>query len=164
MSKAQSLISGMTYWFEADQGQHETLMDVIGDLTAEQAAWSPQDSIRSTWEMINHITFWKRMFVHFLSQGHWPDALPDHEGWPPVPAEASDEDWQATIQVLRDTHQELLDSFAKLDDATLAKQNPNALHPLEFYPYGLMGHDGYHAGQIMTLRELQGIPFEKQVS
>lgn len=151
------LIKAMEKAFQKDKGfWADSLLDAIDGLTAEQAAWKPrQQGTRSIWEIVRHVAFWKNAIVRNLERKPWAD-VSEHKGWPPV-TEASEAAWAETVEQLENLHGALIQCVSQLQDESLDKPFPGEEEPLREDLFGLIAHDSYHTGQILTLRQLQGI-------
>lgn len=78
----------------------------------------------------------------------------DEESW--VVEETSEEAWAKAVARLKRTHNALMRRLRekKLD---LDKSFPGEKMPTGEALYGVLAHDCYHTGRILTLRQLQGI-------
>jgi hypothetical protein len=89
-----------------------------------------------------------------------PAQLPDSEDWSDV-KDHDEAAWEKTKQNLVETHQQLLQAIAALDDSRL--DQPIMDHPqIPFSStyvtlHGGVQHDLYHAGQIAILKKALGI-------
>jgi uncharacterized damage-inducible protein DinB len=125
-------------------GAH-SLLDALEGLTAEQAAWKPQgQKTRSIWEIVKHIASGKEFVVRRLDS-----ELAAIEEWPKI-EEVSEEAWAETLEQLKRCQERLFQAVGKLKDEQLEE-------PIGEHLFGLIAHDCYHTGQILTLRQLQGI-------
>jgi uncharacterized damage-inducible protein DinB len=101
-----------------------------------------------------HIEAWERACLRRLSGD--PARLTDEEDWQPFD-DKSDAAWESTKQQLVDTHRELLDAIARVDESRLNEPIiTNANTPFSSVYVTLHGgvqHDLYHAGQIAMLKK-----------
>jgi len=130
-----------------------SLMDSLAGLTPEQAAWRPAEGVASTWEIVNHLLHWKGVVLKLLdgqsvsTQGDWPSVKVVTE-----PA------WEAARSDLKTQHEQIRQHLRSSDDEGLSQAPPVDEHwPWSHALLGLVAHDCYHTGQIMMLRQLQGI-------
>ena len=162
MTQTEWLVKAMGMAFEKGRGLWAySLLDVLDGLTAEQAAWKPQGgSTKSIWEIVRHVAFWKDALRQRLEGGPWADTSGHEEkGWPPAP-EASEEAWAETLEQLRRCQERLVQAVGKLKDDQLNEPFPDEEEPMGEHLFGLIAHDTYHTGQILLLRQLQGIGLE----
>ena len=158
MTQTEWLVKAMGMAFERGRGLWaDSLLDVLDGLTAEQAAWKPQGGgTRSIWEIVRHVTFWKDALRQRLEGGPWADTSGHEEkGWPPV-TDTSEEAWAETLKHLRRSHEALVQAVSRLADEQLDEPFPGEEEPIGEHLLGVIAHDTYHTGQILTLRQLQG--------
>ncbi len=130
-----------------------SMLDALEGLTAEQAAWKPQKKgVHSIWEILHHAIYWKEYLTQVL-EGKAPQAS-DEESWS-VP-EATEEAWAKTVARLRRTHNKLIRGLKKRE-LDLNKSFPRTKAKLGEMLFGVLAHDLYHTGQIVLLRQMQGI-------
>jgi uncharacterized damage-inducible protein DinB len=101
-----------------------------------------------------HIAAWEEACRRRL-QGD-PAQLSDEENFRPI-NDTSEQAWENAKQYLIDTHRELLDAIAQLDETRLNEPIiVNASTPYSTVYVTLHGgvqHDLYHAGQIAVLKK-----------
>ena len=101
-----------------------------------------------------HIEAWERACLRRLNGD--PARLTDEEDWRPV-NDKSDAAWDSTKQELLDTHRELLDAIARVDESRLNEPiiaNANTPYSSVYVTlHGGVQHDLYHAGQIAMLKK-----------
>jgi uncharacterized damage-inducible protein DinB len=157
VQQAEWLLKAMGMAFQRGKGLWGlSLLDALEGLTAKQAAWKPRKKgARSIWEIVNHVTFWKDFVVRHLDSKSYIRAEDD---WPEA-GEVSEETWLKTVQRLKRVHNDLLRRLRagrlNLDESCDLTEGWTA--PLRAVLHGVIAHDGYHTGQILTLRQLQGI-------
>lgn len=129
-------------------------------LTAAQAAWKPAPPRHSIWQIVRHLTLWKRAVLdawdgdppdgHQLGAADWKEAT------------GSEADWERDRRTLLEISEQFLARVRALDDAGLARPvvwyKGGATQPLAVRVVRATTHDIYHSGQIMYLRALRGIP------
>jgi uncharacterized damage-inducible protein DinB len=130
------------------------LADLIGDVTAQQAAEHPIAGAHSIWELVLHMTAWTEIVRERLVGSAKSEPTPE-EDWPPVP-EPSAEAWRAVVERLKDAHRELAADVAVLDDSRLIGRVPGKEHSVLAMIHGVVEHDAYHGGQIAILKRALG--------
>jgi uncharacterized damage-inducible protein DinB len=135
-----------------------SLLDTIEGLTAEQAAWKPKkQGARSIWEIVNHVALWKEILTKRLAGVPREKVEPLMKiAWPPVKAVNATE-WQKSVNGLKSRQTAFLKTIAKFSDQELERPTAQKKVKWGYHYYGLLTHDCYHAGQVILLRELQGI-------
>lgn len=135
------------------------LSGALRGLTASEAAWKPSPARHSIWQIVRHLIHWKRGVLRA-----WDGDPPGEEiaagDWQEV--SGTDAEWDRDRQTLLDISAEFLNRARALDDAGLSRRiawyKMGVIQPLAMRIVRTTTHDIYHAGQIMYLRALQGIP------
>ena len=143
--------------------------DVLAGVTAEQAAARPIPDAHTIWELVLHITAWKRELRRRLVGG--PPGLPEEGDWPATLA-PSDAAWAQAQAALAAAHSELvqaLDSFPaeRLYDVVGGQRDPATGTGVSYYAmlHGIVQHDVYHTGQIALLKKARlGAPIPEWTS
>ena len=126
------------------------LADLVGDVTAEQAAARPVAGAHSIWELVLHVTSWTEIVRERLVGSAKSEPTPE-EDWPPV-RDQSAEAWRGAVERLKDAHRELAADVAQLDDSMLIGRVPGKEHSVLAMIHGVVEHDAYHGGQIAILK------------
>jgi hypothetical protein len=157
------LLNHLEFSFEKEAWQPSLLMAVEG-LTAAQAAWKPGPERHSIWQIVRHVTHWKRATLeawngtHRLFEGR--DATPRFRevmrtDWQDISGD--DATWQADLKALRDVSLAIKEKANSTDlDALLRPFPSEEWGPAALRVLRMATHDIYHAGQIRYLRALQG--------
>jgi len=136
-----------------------SVLSLLEEVTAAQAAAHPIPGAHSIWELTLHIAAWESACLRRL-QGD-PAQLSDEEDWPSI-NDPGEDSWLATKQRLIDVHEQLLEAISTTDESRLDLPIIGDRDP-EFSSvyvtlHGGVQHDLYHAGQIAILKKaLQGI-------
>ncbi len=150
MSEISRILDQLEREFEGNAWHGDNVLDILKGITAEQAARKPLPNAHSIWELVLHMTTWKRVVTERV-QGTVRD-IPDEEDWRQV-KDVSEAAWHQAIDNLRDAHKALQDAVAKLDDARLNdKPGPNS-NTYFVQIHGVIQHDLYHAGQMAILKK-----------
>ena len=101
-----------------------------------------------------HIEAWERACLRRLNGD--PAQLTDEEDWQPI-NDTSDAAWESTKQQLVNTHRELLDAIARVDESRLndpiITNSTASFSSVYVTLHGGVQHDLYHAGQIAILKK-----------
>jgi uncharacterized damage-inducible protein DinB len=155
MSRGQRVADAIERSVSGPMWHGPALADLVGDVTAEQAAQHPIPGAHSIWELVLHVTAWTEVARERLVGSAKGDPTPE-EDWPPV-ADTSADAWRAAVERLKDAHRELAADIAALDDAVLIGRVPGKDHAVLTMAHGIIEHDAYHGGQIAILkRALRG--------
>lgn len=122
----------------------------VSGLTASEAAWRPSPDRHCIWQIVEHMTFWRRYFVHRNRGGEpKPEDQLHQLNWRELP-EITETAWRSTVEHFEQSHAEVR---VLLTDSSIHSA-PKAELELRY----LLFHDCYHVGQIMYIRGLLGKP------
>jgi hypothetical protein len=139
--------------FEKGAGQPAVLVGLDG-LTAAQASWKPSPQRHSIWQIVQHLTRWKRA-IYEDWQGRTPDyAQIDREDWPEITGD--DAAWAADVEDLKEISKKYKTFLQGLSETDLQRTVPGLGQPLAISILEMATHDIYHGGQIRYVRALQG--------
>ena len=130
------------------------LADLVGDVSATDAAEHPVAGAHSIWELVLHVTAWTEIVRQRLVS---PTAVEpsEEQDWPAV-ADNSAEGWRAAVERMKDAHRELAADVSALDDSRLIGRVPGREHTVLAMVHGIVEHDAYHGGQIAVLKKALG--------
>ena len=135
---------------EGEAWHGPSVLELVADLSAAQAASHPIAGAHSIWELVLHITTDYDLVLRRLAGDGQPLTLA--EGWPECPA-ATDENWQQTLAELKRLNkklrQEVLAFPVERLDEFLVPEVPYTAYT-QFA--GVTQHNLYHAGQIALLK------------
>lgn len=127
------------------------LTDLIGDVSAEQAADHPIGGAHSIWELVLHMTAWTEIVRQRLGSTTFTGEPTAEQDWPPV-QDTSSEAWRSAVERMKEGHRELAADVALLDDSRLIGRVPGREHSVLAMIHGIVEHDAYHGGQIAILK------------
>jgi uncharacterized damage-inducible protein DinB len=147
---------------EGDPWHGSSLKEILAGVTPEQAARRVTDESHSIWELVLHMTGWKREVAARLAGKEASE--PAAGDWPAV-GEVSEARWRAAKADLDRAQQEMMAAIRALPDdrlhAPVKDFRDNALGTgmTAFQTIsGLIQHDVYHSGQIAILKKMTGKP------
>lgn len=164
MTPKELLLNHLEYTFEKEAWQPSLAMAVHG-LTAAHAAWKPAPDRHSIWQVVRHVTHWKRATLqawegsqplfsdrrateklHEVVRTDWPDAS------------GTDEAWEADVRAIHDVSLAMWERARASSEEDLQRPFPGEdWGPAVMRVLRMATHDIYHAGQIRYLRALQGV-------
>lgn len=136
--------------FEGEAWHGPAVLELLQDVTAEQAAARPIAGAHSIWELVLHITAWESVGCRRLELDR--AELSDEENFPPL-GDASQAAWQQTIEALKNGHRKLRDAIDRLDESRLDEPILVGMRSVYITLHGVIQHDLYHAGQIAILKK-----------
>jgi hypothetical protein len=125
---------------------------VLKGVTAGMAIKRVVPSVHTIWELVLHMTVWRRVVVRRMA-GETLVSLTPQEDWPRREDETEGA-WQDVLADLDESQSRLLASIGAMDERALGDRVPG--HEYDFYVmlHGIAQHDIYHAGQISLLKKL----------
>jgi len=126
-------------------------MELLVDVTAEQAAARPLEAAHTIWELLHHVAAWEAIALRRL-QGERLVDVAQSEDWPPV-VDRTATAWKRDLAAAREGNSRLRVAIAGLDDARLAAPVPGKDYDNYVLLHGVIQHDLYHAGQIALLKK-----------
>lgn len=160
MTDRERLIDQLEREISGEPWHGPSLVNILEGLAAAQAARKPAPDVHSVWEILLHMTGWKREVAR-RAQGH-AAREPEAGDWP-EPGDVSDARWREAREDHLRAQRELVELVRGLSDAQLdAKvKGDSAAYigagiSVRATLYGLLQHDVYHAGQIALLKRIGG--------
>ncbi|HKR60750.1 MAG TPA: DinB family protein [Pyrinomonadaceae bacterium] len=136
--------------FSGNAWHGPSVMEILENVTASQAAERPIVGAHSIWELVLHIRAWEDACRRRL-EGDRAE-LSDEEDWQPI-NDTSEAAWKNTLKSLKESHQRLGDAIAALDSARLDEPIIEGMPSIYITLHGVVQHDLYHAGQIAILKK-----------
>jgi uncharacterized damage-inducible protein DinB len=160
MTERDRLIDNLNREIKGQPWHGPSLASILEGVTAAVAARKPSGGAHSIWEIVLHMTGWKREVTRRVHGG--PAGQPPEGDWPAV-GEQTDRHWREVQADHLRAHDELIAAVRELKDEQLATRvpgNPAASEGagISFTAtlWGLVQHDVYHAGQIAILKKIAG--------
>jgi len=149
-SELERLEAQLKQSFEGPAWHGPSVMEVLEDITPEQAAAHPLAGAHSIWELVLHLAATYRLVLRRLERNDAP--LTPAEDWPAVPAPTAS-NWREAIDSLQQLNRRLRSSVLGFSAESL--DQPLASEPYTAYTQfiGVTQHDLYHGGQIALLRK-----------
>ena len=137
-------------WFVA-------LKNALNNLTAEQAAWKPENLDNSIWEILAHLNFYNRAYVERFKGIDYVYQTDSNDETFASAANLTEEAWQAEVGKFDEIMTELRDLIeradeTKFDEAVSATNKARWASLLSQVNL----HNAHHGGQIVLIRKLQG--------
>jgi uncharacterized damage-inducible protein DinB len=139
---------------EGEAWHGPSVLEALEGVSAEQAAAHPVAGAHSIWELVLHLCGTYGLVLRRL--GGEGRQLAESEDWPPVPVPSA-ENWSASIGLLKQLNEELIDAVKSFPverlDEPLVAESPYTAYT-QFI--GVTQHNLYHAGQIALLKKALG--------
>lgn len=137
-------------WFVAPK-------NAVEGLTAEQAAWKPENTENSIWEILNHLNYYNNAYLQRFKGIDYEYSITTNEESFESTVGTTAEAWQAELGRLDSIMTEWRALLAAADDERLAEivpKKPGTTWADIIIHMNI--HNAYHGGQILLLRKLQG--------
>jgi uncharacterized damage-inducible protein DinB len=158
MTEIERLADQLQRAFYADAWCGPSLLETLEGVDAARASARPLARAHSIWEIVSHVSGWKRT-VHQRLEGQ-PVRLPEEGDWPLV-EDTSEQSWQETLSKLKTRHEALLAAVrgleeARLEDVLITESSRETGGGVSCYVtlHGAAQHDLYHGGQISLLKKV----------
>jgi uncharacterized damage-inducible protein DinB len=158
VTEAARLIEELQRQIDGEPWHGPSVMDVLEGVTSDQAAQRVSKSAHSIWELVLHMTGWKREVAARLKGKEAGE--PAAGDWPAI-GDVDEARWRAAKADLFRAQQELASAIGALPPERLHEPvkdfRDNALGTgMTAYQTisGIMQHDVYHAGQIALLKKI----------
>jgi len=134
-------------------------MQLLKDITAEQAQRRPIEGTHSIWELVDHLTFYEKNAIKTLEGETFPIFM-NGEEWPPR-EDYSEGAWNESVQQLEAIHYEFVEAIKEVHQKDLnesVKMDPMWPEPwlsTTYYQlfHGMLHHKIYHTAQIALLKK-----------
>ncbi len=156
MSETERIWDLLQRSFEGgDAWRCPSLRDLLGGLTAEQAAARPVAAAPTIWELLLHTTVYEQVVRRRLA-GEAVPHLDEDAAWP-KPPELSPAAWLKAKLDFGEARRALRQAVAAFPEGRLNDAVPGREYPFYVLLHGAIDHALYHAGQIEMLMIAQGV-------
>ena len=132
-----------------------SLRDLLGCVSAEQAAARPVAGAPTIWELVLHTTVCEEIARRRL-EGEAVEHLPDEQAWP-RPGEPTPAAWLEAKLAFGEARRALRQAVAAFPESRLNEAVPGREYAYYVLLHGAIDHALYHAGQMEVLMVAQGI-------
>jgi uncharacterized damage-inducible protein DinB len=150
MNAVERIIEQLNFTYRGPSWHGPTLMELLQDVTEEEAAQVLLPNTHSIWEIVQHCAAWKRAVIQRLDGEQV--SLQGEADWPPV-VDPNNRAWRDALAELDAAHGALEARSRQLADDDLDRNAPRQDMTLYRTVHGVMEHDIYHAGQIALLKK-----------
>jgi uncharacterized damage-inducible protein DinB len=140
--------------FEGDAWHGPSVRDVLGGVSAEQAAAKPIPDAHSIWELALHIAAWVEHSRHAIDGRPLPLQLDTPEDWPRISGTDSVA-WEKTLSHIFDSAKDMVNAIERFPPERLTDTVPGRSYDFRQLFHGIVDHSIYHAGQIALLKKIK---------
>jgi uncharacterized damage-inducible protein DinB len=133
--------------YEKNAWHGPSLKGAIKDITQDQGI-KKLDNTHTMIGLVSHLTSWQRNVINKLT-GNINYKMTNSLKFP------SDTNWATVNTKLENSQKDILASIKKFPEENSYDLVPSTKHAYTYHtlPHGIIYHDIYHAGQIMTIRK-----------
>ena len=150
MNELEWVAAQLKQVYDGDAWHGPSLLEILKDVTAEQAVRRPIREAHSMWELVLHITAWESVVWRRMA-GETIASLASDENFPRV-ADTSEAAWRGGLERLELANTELRAAIQSFPLARLGDIVPGRKYDFRTMLYGAAQHQIYHAGQIALLK------------
>lgn len=156
MSETERIWDLLQRSFEGgDAWRCPSLRDLLGGVSAAQAAERPVSAAPTIWELLLHVSVYEEVVRRRLT-GETVEHLAEEAAWP-KPGETSPEAWLSAKLAFGEARRALRQAVAGFPAGRLNEAVPGREYPYYVLLHGAIDHAAYHAGQIEMLMVAQGV-------
>lgn len=127
-----------------------SVLEILNNVTAMQAAARPIPGAHNIWEIVVHIAAWEGACRRRL-EGDRAE-LPSEEDWPSL-NDTSELAWERAKATLMEGHQKLRQAITRVEESRLDEPILPDMSTVYVTLQGAVQHDLYHAGQLAMLKK-----------
>ena len=154
MTTKELLLEQFTACYD-ENGWFVALKNALLNLTAEQAAWKPENADNSIWETLSHLTFYNEAYLKRFKGIDYEYPVSSNDETFSRAENAADEAWGAEVERFVSVMSEWRKLLEAADEAKFDEAVPNKKTSWSLLISHVNIHNAYHGGQIVLLRKLQ---------
>jgi uncharacterized damage-inducible protein DinB len=141
-----------------DESWYVPLSVALADLNVTQATWKQPGSTNSIWQIVNHLTFWNKRWLHRFQGTSVPTDRVDNDATFNPEESITEETWRTAIENLNSVLSDWRRALSDCNDSKMDSLVPNYEGDAPWWGLisNLSTHNAYHIGQIVYIRKLQG--------
>ncbi len=137
-------------------GAHMTFEEAVADFPDEAMNRRPPNVDYTPWHLVEHLRLTQRDMLEYVTDaGYSPRSWPD-EYWPDPQAEATAQDWAASVSGFREDQAALRALAADPERDVLAPMPLTPGRSLFRAVRIIADHNAYHVGELAILRQVMG--------
>ena len=154
MSEVQRIRVQLRHAYRGPAWHGPAIRELLEGVDATTAAARPIPNAHSIWELVLHMTYWRRTAAAALDGGPVDPEPPMEENFPPVD-DVSAQAWDQALAALEESQKALLARLKTFREERLHERVPGRQYDRYFLLHGVIQHDIYHGGQIALLKKRQ---------
>ena len=137
--------------FTGEAWHGPSLLELLPDVTAEQANMRPLPAGHTIWELVLHIDVYLRGTLDAAQGGKMPKIYGTENDWTSV-SDASGPAWAGATDRMFQNAELLVRAIEGFGDVKLENIVPGRDYSFYFLFHGVLQHSLYHGGQIAMLK------------
>ena len=138
--------------FRGEAWHGPSLLDLLAEVSPEQARARPMRSVHSIWELVLHIDVYVRAAFDATQGTPMPKLFGTERDWPAL-GDDSAEGWFDAQDKLFEDAEKLAHAIEGFDEAKLTDTVPGRSYDFYRLFHGIVQHSLYHGGQIAILKK-----------
>lgn len=151
MNETDRIADQLTRAFEGQAWHGQSVLELLKDVGAEEAAARPVPGRHTIWEIVLHNIVWN-MMAYDSARGVPMKDLTIEEDWPSV-KETSEDAWRGALERLVDVKTRFVKAISEFSDERLGETVSGRTYSYYILFHGIIQHNIYHAGQIAILKK-----------
>ncbi len=159
MSEVERILDQLQRAYNGDAWHGPSLRSLLDGVSAKTAASMSIPNVHSIWEIVLHITTWKKIAAERV-ETRVLKKVPPEVDWSSA-GDHGENAWRVALQQLQNAQDDLCQKIRKLQEADLqlpvkgsgAVTADGTEYNLYILLHGVIQHDLYHAGQIAVLKK-----------
>jgi uncharacterized damage-inducible protein DinB len=151
MKETQRITKLFEDLYDGDPWIDVTILGVLKNVSAQQAAKKIAPGRNSIWQIVNHIISWREN-VLLRVQGNVINT-PNNNYFIEI-ADISETAWQQSLERLQNSQQQWIAFLKHFNELGFDKIYPTNKMSYFEHIHGIIQHDAYHLGQIVLLTKL----------
>ena len=156
MTTKEILLEQLAIAFD-ENGWFVALKNALNNLSAEQAAWKPENLDNSIWGTLAHLNFYNERYLRRFQGEEVPPVAVENSETFAGGAEASEAAWQAEGENFDRIMSEWRKQIESASEDKLAQPvSAENKSPWWEVIMNINMHNAHHGGQVVVIRKLQG--------
>lgn len=145
------ILREMNTIFDGSPWFGDSVMSLLERVSPANINLKINDSSHSIFQIIKHVTAWKKFVVKKIEgDNEYMIEIDSEDDWVSKSSQDAQE-WKSVIDELKEVHEEMMVTLATLEDSILDTYVPGTKYRFELMIRGVIMHDVYHLGQLALL-------------
>jgi uncharacterized damage-inducible protein DinB len=155
MTTKEILLEQFTACYD-ENGWFVALKNALQNLSAADAAWKPENSDNSIWELLSHLNYYNEAYLKRFKGIEYTYDVSNNDETFSSAENASEEAWGAEVERFVSVMSEWRARLESADESQLDEAVPKKETSWSSLIAHINAHNAYHGGQIVLLRKFQG--------